>query len=118
MLIVIIYANLITKKFQITPNGFSQVYTIHAFGRFAPEVVSCIHVLLTSKTMRDYCTMFEQLQISLINRFNDIGQVNTILVDFELATHQAIRQVLPLVNVPGCHFHFCQALIRKSDNVG
>lgn len=42
----------------------------------------------------------------------------TILGDFELAPHSAIRELLPNEILRGCWFHFIQALFRKWIKLG
>lgn len=39
-------------------------------------------------------------------------------VDFEQASHIALRQVFPEVILKGCNFHFSQALNRKLQQLG
>uniref|UniRef100_A0A915J0F5 MULE transposase domain-containing protein n=1 Tax=Romanomermis culicivorax TaxID=13658 RepID=A0A915J0F5_ROMCU len=62
-------------------------------------------------------TTYEQLFRCLINnlaiRFNDIGTLHTILMDFESAAMQAYRHLLPAnINIRGCLFHFGQCLMH------
>ncbi len=38
--------------------------------------------------------------------------------DFELAAIQAAENVFPQAHVKGCLFHFCQAIWRKTQELG
>ena len=42
----------------------------------------------------------------------------TIVSDFELGILQAAKAVFPAVVTKGCYFHFCQALLRKLQQLG
>lgn len=59
-------------------------------------------------TAADYAVFFTQLKELTRNAFRPI----TALVDFELAIHNALRQVFPEISVLGDAFHFVQANTR------
>jgi len=43
---------------------------------------------------------------------------NIIIIDFEAATIQAIKDVFPNTQISGCNYHFNQSLWRKVQNIG
>uniref|UniRef100_A0A915L3H9 MULE transposase domain-containing protein n=1 Tax=Romanomermis culicivorax TaxID=13658 RepID=A0A915L3H9_ROMCU len=69
--------------------------------------------LLSSKQRGTYEQLFHCLINNLTVRFNDIGILHTILMDFESAAMQACRHLLPAnINIRGSLFHFGQCLMR------
>ncbi|KRY03742.1 hypothetical protein T12_12266, partial [Trichinella patagoniensis] len=40
-------------------------------------------------------------------------QSKTVIYDFETALIPALQGTFPGVNIQGCYFHFCQAVLRK-----
>ena len=52
--------------------------------------------------------------VSMLERFRDEGLHPThVLVDFEVAEHNAIATVWPEARIRGCRFHFMQAAFRR-----
>ncbi|KRX82926.1 hypothetical protein T06_6259 [Trichinella sp. T6] len=45
-------------------------------------------------------------------------QPQTVICDFETALIPALQGTFPGVNIQGCYFHFCQAVLRKVTNLG
>lgn len=62
--------------------------------------------------------MLQQLQMAVIQLLGNIGQVHTVLVDFEISMHQAVRQIMPFARITGCNYHFGQALVKKMGDLG
>jgi hypothetical protein len=99
--------------FKVAPKGFVQLYTIHGFGRFENEAVPCASVLMAGKGQDLYETVFQVIRTRIFQRIGNYGMLRRVLVDFEIAAHNAIRQIFPGVVVTGCLFHFGQTLIKK-----
>lgn len=64
--------------------------------------------MLSGKSEAEYITLFTVLR----NRIGNFAVLRKVLIDFEPATHTAIRAIFPNVEIGGCQFHFGQALIR------
>ncbi|KRY06582.1 hypothetical protein T12_3131, partial [Trichinella patagoniensis] len=45
-------------------------------------------------------------------------QPQTVICDFETALIPALQGTFPGVNIQGCYFHFCQAVLRKVTDLG
>lgn len=85
---------------------FLQLYTLHIFYR--DTYVPVAFYLLKDKSMQTYVNMLNDIS----SKANDLGlQFNPgkIVVDFEKATHQAIKIVFPTATIIGCRFHLGQA---------
>ena len=87
--------------FKTCPRLFHQIYTIHYM--FNGQTFPAIYVLLTAKKQELYSSMLELL-IS-IAEVKDI-QLNPkcIMVDFELASINALQEKIPYAKVTGCFF--------------
>ena len=102
--------------FHICPSIFYQVFTVHA-------VVNRVHVplaycLLPNKRQETYERVFTLLAEKAQTTFGILIAPSVVVSDFELGIMQAARAVFPAVTSKGCYFHFCQALIRKLQQLG
>ncbi|XP_034945928.1 uncharacterized protein [Chelonus insularis] len=98
--------------FRVAPNNFSQLYTIiHGFmeGRSVPLV----YVLLPNKLKNTYIQVLKVLRRSLPN-----FSPSVIMVDFETAFIEALKEVYAGVKVAGCNFHFNQCYWRRIQACG
>jgi hypothetical protein len=100
----------------MAPDSAYQLYTIHGF--YNSDSLSLVWALLPNKSRATYEEMFSAVRKELLLKFGDIGAVNYVLTDFELAAIQAIQTVFPESTVKGCSFHFRQALIRRVGEEG
>lgn len=93
-------------NFGIAPPGFSQLYIIRV--PVGESAITAIYALLQRKTQASY----EQLLRAVVNGCAAAGLQQpapaSVHCDFELAMHQAIRQVLPQANIRGCFYHLTQ----------
>ena len=97
-----------------TPKPFKQMFTIHCDhnGYFFP----CVYCLLDSKTEVAYTALFRYLKEKL---FKNNFYWQDVMSDFELASINAIKSVFGQhINIHGCYFHFCQAIMRKVSDLG
>ena len=72
-----------------------QIYTIH--GYLNGEGMPLVWALLPNKTTETYVELFSALRDVLLTTFSTIGNVMTVLTDFERA---AINRVVP--SLPDC----------------
>lgn len=102
--------------FKSCSKQFLQIYSIHVdIGSTSSEtnVIPIIFALLPNKTKIIYTRLFKLIKEHIPN-FNP----NTITIDFETATIQAIKDVFPNTQISGCNYHFNQSLWRKVQDIG
>ena len=103
-------------NFKVAPRIFSQVYVIRA--ELDAGAVSCVCVFLPGKTSNNYLELFTAMQ----QRMQQLGinpSVTDIIVDFEKAAYDAVRQVFGnRLNIHGCFFHLTQSAWRKIQELG
>ncbi len=101
--------------FGTSPRLFYQIFTVHAVtnGRHLPLV----YCLLPNKRQETYQRVFQLLEKVRVNLQLDL--LPSLLVsDFELAIMNAARSIFPSASIKGCYFHFCQAILRKIQELG
>jgi len=102
--------------FEMATNCSYQLYTIHGYLR--GECLPLLYAILPNKTTDTYTEMLTLLRSALIAHFCDVGSVQYILTDFELAAINAVQCVFPEVIVKGCTFHFKQSVLRRIRQLG
>lgn len=98
--------------FKICPNGFYQVFTIHADIGSTEEFVNVIpilYALLPDKKLDTYQVLFQLIK----SREPEWNPTHAIM-DFEIATIVALQNNFPNVKITGCNFHFNQCLWRAA----
>ena len=91
--------------FKSSPNLFKQLFTIH--GLFPDGLhLPLFYGLLPGKTTTLYKNLFEE-----VDTWGPY-QPSSILMDFELAIHNAVAEVWPSSTRRGCNFHFKQSLLK------
>lgn len=101
--------------FQYCTKYFCQLFTIHGFkNNFYIPLVYC---LLPNKHTTTYQKVFE-LIISKCVEFDLVIQPKRIVIDFELAIHNACIETWPTVTIIGCRFHLCQSWFKKIQQLG
>ncbi|KAF9405861.1 hypothetical protein HW555_013566 [Spodoptera exigua] len=89
----------------------------------AREFIPTLNTFFLDGTFASCCTPFYQLYclhgdvnsyiISLLQNLTNWTPL-TMVVDFEIAVINVLKQVFPHVKLQGCNFHFKQALARKA----
>ena len=97
--------------FKTAPSIFFQIFTIHAL--IKESIIPCIYVLLTNKSEKTYKVVFDKL-ISIEPSLDPIS----VLIDFEIATKNAITSAFPNSSIAGCFFHLGKSVWKKVNNVG
>jgi hypothetical protein len=54
----------------------------------------------------------------VLDLIRDHMNPQTIGIDFEKAAENAFRSTFPAAQMHGCHFHYCQCIYRKANNLG
>ncbi len=102
--------------FTYVPKLYAQLYTIHGFVR--GEGMPVGHALLPNKNLATYTLLFSTIRDALVNEMGSVGSCHTVLLDFELAAHQAVFNIFPQFKTRGCTFHLGQAMWRKAVELG
>lgn len=91
--------------FKKCPSIFAQVYTVHII--LQNESMPIIFALLPNKKRETYVKFFQKVK-------EEVQGVDplSIMLDFELATIQAIEEVFPGTLIRLCFFHLTQSLYR------
>lgn len=87
---------------------FTNLFNFHISGIKDGYKIPLVYVLCSDKTTATYRRIFDELMILQPN-FNPTN----IVVDFELATVKAIREIFPNANIQGCYFHFKKNIIHQ-----
>ncbi|XP_021354690.1 uncharacterized protein LOC110451153 [Mizuhopecten yessoensis] len=101
--------------FKIRKEPFTQLWSIHAFLQKDEclKQVPLVFVLMSRQRAQDYVAVLRRL----LEVLGDPA-VEGAVMDFESACWNAVRTVLPGVDLRGCSFHSCQAVMRKVANLG
>ena len=101
--------------FKTCPKLFHQIYTIHYM--FHGHTFPAVYALLPGKTQEIYASMLELL-ISVAETKGIELNPKFIIVDFELASINALQHTFPNAKVTGCFFHLCQNIQRSIQKNG
>ncbi|XP_052251128.1 uncharacterized protein LOC127874188 isoform X3 [Dreissena polymorpha] len=101
--------------FKVVKQPFYQLHSIHTFVKKGEDEkqVPLAYALMSRRSKDDYVQVFRSLR----RRLGDLS-VEWIMLDFEAATWQAIREVFPDAVIRGCVFHFTQRIYRKITTEG
>ena len=101
--------------FKTCPKLFYQVYTIHSIVK--GQMFPIIYALLPNKKSITYEHLLRVVKQELYLLGIEWTPAS-FQIDFESGMIKAIRKVLPDCSIKGCYFHYCQAIIHKSSNLG
>ena len=96
--------------FRVTPEGFDQLYTIHALKNGS---YSYIYALLPGRAEQIYRRLLHH-----IGNLSPSGAPQSVVTDFELAAINALRVTFPNAEMTGCYFHFGQNIWRRLQTDG
>ena len=96
--------------FKVCPQIFFQIYTIHA--QINGRILPCIYALLPNKTEETYTRLFREVEQQVA-----ISPTN-ILMNFERAALNSVRQVYPNTEFKGCFYHFSSNIWKHIQNLG
>ncbi|CAF1296683.1 unnamed protein product [Adineta steineri] len=97
--------------FDVVPELYFQLYTIHV--QYLGHILPAVYVLLPGKKQILYKNMFKELK----NLVPDFDPLN-VMIDFERASMNAIKNLFPTTVLNGCFFHLCQNVYRSVTRLG
>lgn len=105
--------------FATVPLAFNQLFSIHAsVGQGdSRRVVPLVYFLLNKKNQEIYTSALECL-LDFAAELNANLKPRFVLLDFEKASINAFKEVLPETEISGCYFHFTQSLLRQLGALG
>ncbi len=101
--------------FKTCPRLFHQLYTIHFM--FHGNVFPGVYVFMTGKTQEMYTSMLERLVSSAEAKGITLNPT-FIILDFELASINALQRTFPDERLSGCLFHLGQNIYRNIQKNG
>ena len=66
---------------------------------------------------KTYCLLFKKVLREVIAKLPTEPSIHRVVLDFEHAIWSALKDVLPMVVISGCSFHWNQAIWQKVSNV-
>ena len=100
--------------FKVAPVDFYQLYTLHGIEQHG-QSFPAVFVLTQHKNESTYKEIFGAIK-DISMQLNVELNPKVVISDFEKAASNAIRYHFPSIQITGCWFHFCQAILRKSVN--
>ena len=97
--------------FKNSPSLFCQLYSIHGFVRGI--WVPLVFVLMEKKDEESYVRVLTMLKEKASKLLDKEVAPHFIAVDFEAASHNAVKRVFPKTTIAGCAFHFGQIMFRR-----
>ena len=97
--------------FKVVPGLFYQLFTIHAMTN--GHIVPCVFALLPNKQQVTYVTLLHGLC-----GLNPELSPRSVMIDFEVASRNALQEVFPDVRIQGCFYHLSQAIYWKVQSIG
>ena len=97
--------------FKVVPGLFYQLFTIH--GLVNGNMVACVYALLPNKQQDTYTSL-----LRVLRNANPLLSPRTVMIDYELASMNAIQEIFPDAIVQGCLYHLSQAIYRKVQHHG
>ena len=102
--------------FKSAPQLFYQLLVLHAELTDTPGkswILPTVYILLTQKDTSIYLEAFDALTSNCPALLPQV-----VMADFEQALRSALSTSFPGAEIDGCHFHFCQAILRNVNQLG
>ena len=102
-------------NFQMAPALFEQLYVIHV--PLGESSIAVVYAFLQRKTKGTYCSLLDTL-CEEAEAKGHFPFPDTVVIDFELAVHNAIQSMFDGAQINGCYYHLSQCVWRKIQNLG
>ena len=103
--------------FKCSPQLFYQVLILIIHAQLSSDdrtwCLPTVYILLTHKDNAMYLEAFQ----SLASIFPSLDP-HSLMTDFEQALRSSLSSTFPGALIDGCHFHYCQAILRNVYNLG
>lgn len=102
--------------FKLVMLPFHQLWVISGYLKNSSgeiKLVGLVFVLMTRRRACDYSAVFK----FVLHRIS-MPRVTQVVSDFERAVFKAVEQNLPAVEHTGCNFHWAQAIVKKTKDLG
>ena len=106
----------VDETFKLVTPPFVQLWTISGYLKNDKRVIKqvpLLFVLMTRRRATDYSAVFFFLLQKL-----PLPRVTQIVSDFERAVFKAVELHWPAVDHTGCNFHWAQAVVKKTKDLG
>ena len=100
----------IDGTFKSCPSIFYQVLTIQCI--VDSVTIPCVYALLPDKNQFTYADLYQKLRPHIASTPEEV------MVDFEQANINALKESFPGAHIQGCYFHFSQCIWRKIQSSG
>ncbi|XP_041364097.1 uncharacterized protein LOC121379518 [Gigantopelta aegis] len=104
------------RTFSSCPPLWNQPYILHARSGF--HTYPLVSALQPDRQITIYVRFFDNLKTHVQQVVNRPLDPQLFQTDFEIAAIRAVQQVFPHADARGVFFHFCQAVWRKTQNLG
>ena len=95
--------------FNICPKNVYKLYVIHS--RLTHGSVPELFCLLPDKKGSTYLRLMNLLKAKAIG-MNLTFESKNVIMDFEIAVHNVVRDLMPSAHLKGCVFHFAKPCFR------
>ena len=92
--------------FKTSPRHFTQILVLRT--KLGNDVIPVAYAFLEDKTTSSYKQALQESKTAA-----PLWQPGGIVLDFEPAELNAVRSIFPDCWKQGCHFHYCQCLMRQ-----
>ena len=107
----------IDGTFKVAGEPFYQLVSLHRMVDFGhcSKSVPVGFIIMSGKTQADYTAIFQQIKLYVEQKqlAGATWNVETAMLDFELALRNALKSVFVGIHLQGCWFHYCQAIWRR-----
>ena len=104
----------IDGTFKVVQDPFYQLVSLHRLVDFghSHRSIPVGFIIMSGKSQADYTGIFQQIKLYM-EEDGEIWNIESAMLDFELALRNALKAVFAGIHLQGCWFHYCQAIWRR-----